>query len=448
MIAANRAGAVGLRPKSLLQWALLTILLLFPLLTFSLKGWVNALNLLAGLLAMIILGWAWIERRPLLPNAPRLRRWVVALLLAFTLPLLSVLVSQALRGEWSAPAYDAPARLLLGGLILLAVMQMQRSTAAALPVSIPLMQLITLALLLLAPNTETWPERPTVGHVDPLMLSAMSLLGSLLCLVQLTRQPFDRAKLLLNLLNLLGLAAGLYIALATQSRTGWLAVPLVLLLLLLLRTRRPLRQALPLALFLVMAAGMAAYLSSTILQERFTQAVEEFHSYPWQGEVAPDTSIGLRLTFWRIALQLLQERPLSGWGSSYPAGLESVTITAFASPYARELVADSKFHSELGTRLVKSGLGGGVAILLLFFVPFAFLLHLPRLADSQLCAEQLHEIRLLGVTVLLCFLVTSLSTEVFNLKYVTSFFALLMSSLLGSAIVVLHYPATESRDAP
>jgi len=72
-----------------------------------------------------------------------------------------------------------------------------------------------------------------------------------------------------------------------------------------------------------------------------------------------------------------------------------------------------------------------------------FLIRLNRMMHSRFNQRDVVDLQLMGLTVLTTFIITGLSTEVFNLKYVASFFSLLMSSILGSALVLLDHDSLE-----
>ena len=68
------------------------------------------------------------------------------------------------------------------------------------------------------------------------------------------------------------------------------------------------------ALFVVPMLTAFLYYSSTTFQHRVTQAANETVDYLQHGK-ANGTSIGLRLTFVRLSLQLIQQRPWLGYGT-------------------------------------------------------------------------------------------------------------------------------------
>ncbi len=413
----------------------------FPIFSLSIKGWVSTLSIFTSIVAIFYLIRIKMIGNPIFQEDAHQRKWMIVLLISFSFPILSIFLSQFIRYEWNASDYDAPARLLLSGIVILMIFQLKQIPFITLRVSIPLMQLTSLITLIYWPNTDTWSvERPTIAHVDPLMLCALSLMGSLLCMININLDK--HSKLWLNFLNLVGVVSGFYIALATQSRTGWLAVPIVIILLIIYRSRLPKRKKFPFAIITALLISLGAFYFSETLHNRVERAVEDVTSYNLSGS-DENTSLGLRITFFHIAIELFKQRPLSGWGSGYQAGIETPQIQAFSSAVTRQFAVDALFHSELGTTMVKSGVWGVIATLFIFIVPMIFLIRLNRMMHSRFNQRDVVDLQLMGLTVLTTFIITGLSTEVFNLKYVASFFSLLMSSILGSALVLLDHDSLE-----
>ena len=94
--------------RDTLNKSLLCLLSIFPLGLFTVKGWASGLSFACAALAILI-----ILSRPLnLKVNERDIFWIRLLLLMFALPLLSVMLSSALRGEWIWENFDSASRFL------------------------------------------------------------------------------------------------------------------------------------------------------------------------------------------------------------------------------------------------------------------------------------------------------------------------------------------------
>ena len=95
------------------------------------------------------------------------------------------------------------------------------------------------------------------------------------------------------------------------------------------------------------------------------------------------------------------------------------------------------FHNEMVSNAVRFGVGGLLAAAMLFFVPFALFV---RQSRSESAVQRANA--LLGLVLTICFFISSLSTEVFDLKYMASFYAVMVAMLCGSATVEPGHPGS------
>lgn len=130
------------------------------------------------------------------------------------------------------------------------------------------------------------------------------------------------------------LLLGLVGSFLAGSRGGWLAIP-VLALLLLWHYWQPGYRRLAIASVLTVATivSLALLLPQTGVKNRIDQAVTQVQLYGQDPAVHGDTSVGLRLEMWRAAWSLFLERPLFGGGMGHSF-----------NRFLREGVAEGKFH--------------------------------------------------------------------------------------------------------
>jgi O-antigen ligase len=262
---------------------------------------------------------------------------------------------------------------------------------------------------------------------DPLVFGYTSLTLGLVSLVSINAISKDSKPLVA--FKLLGAAIGFYLSVKSGSRTGWLAVPMVVAFWLYqldsVKTRRMHLWAPGLAVALV----LGLLLFSTTVNQRVSLAFHEIASYSWTG-MAPETSVGFRITFLRIAVDMFASQPLAGFGDT--RGVLPVLpshIASYASPESLRLAVVSGFHNEIVTNAIRSGLLGLLSAAMLFGVPlFVF----GRQMRSAVTAQRNNAF--IGLVFTLCVFISSLSTEVFDLKYTASFYAVMISLLCASAI--------------
>jgi O-antigen ligase len=169
---------------------------------------------------------------------------------------------------------------------------------------------------------------------------------------------------------------------------------------------------------------------SPTINQRAGLALHETLAYNWVG-IAPDTSTGMRITFLRMGGELFAQRPWAGFGDQgIQAYLNEPRLAVFASAYTREFALNSGFHDELMTNAVRSGIWGVIATVAIFIVPFVIFCKAFRSVAPVRAANAL-----LGLTFIMCQMVSAMSTEVLNLKFTASFYAILIACLCGSSIL-------------
>jgi O-antigen ligase len=300
--------------------------------------------------------------------------------------------------------------------------------------SFPLTGIITLALLpyLASGGWSTDPSRVTTSFVDPLTFGHITLTLGLLCLFIFNTKKTKTKAWAWRALTLLGVAAGLYLSIKSGSRTGWIALPIILLIWGLTRTwlKHPIA-AIAIALCLGLGASWAAYTMSTIVQSRVNETIHDVQAYHWD-QKNDFTSAGGRLSFARMGAYYFSLKPWTGWGDQgYKEHIHDPDITRFADQSAREFTVMAGFHNEFTNNAVISGVWGLLSTALGFFVPLALFIKTYRRRNNK-------QLALIGITYMLCELTSSMTTEVWNIKFTAALSALLIAGLFGAALASLN----------
>jgi O-antigen ligase len=264
---------------------------------------------------------------------------------------------------------------------------------------------------------------------DPLVFGYTSLTLGLISLTSIHLLKKDTR--LGVAFKLLGAMLGLYLSIRSGSRTGWLAFPIILALLLYLKTKanRGNLRLLIVSITIAMTIIIGLFLTSKTMSDRVHIAVQEVSSYSWVG-MAPETSVGMRITFLRMATDLLVAHPFTGYGDIKRSGaILPAHIYTYASPASVAMALNSGFHNEMVTNAVRNGVLAWLAAFMLFAMPFYIFLKKHRSS----CHIQRGNASL-GLVFTLCIFISSLSTEVFDLKYTASFYALMISLLVASSL--------------
>ena len=413
--------------RDTLNKSLLCLLSILPLGLFTVKGWASGLSFGCAALAILI-----ITSRSLNPKVNEQDAfWIQLLLLMFTLPLFSVMLSSALRGEWIWANFDSASRFFIAAPIFYVVFRNKIRPTHQWQYLIPIGLILTLISTAFLPGYYGVinlfdSSRLAIYFVDPLTLGYLSLTLGMLSFFGINMYSKDRWFVII--LKIIGAAVGFYISLKTQSRTGWLAIPLALFLLLWLHGPKNKILSTFIALIISVVLTISIYQASPTVQNRVHDALVDLKNYKLY-QVNSESSIGERISFVRMGFHYYKLSPLYGWGlQGYMVHANDPELVVFASESTRASPGrGSLFHSEFTTNAVAYGLLGIIYTLLIFFAPLTLCIYQwARGVNPRLCA--------FGIVYLLCEIVSSLSTEIFGLKFAASFHAVFLACLCAELL--------------
>ncbi|WP_232447347.1 O-antigen ligase family protein [Burkholderia ubonensis] len=343
--------------------------------------------------------------------------------IALALPIVSVLIGQALRGDWIAKAYDAPSRILLSIAILFYFRYKRIDFARLIGVVAPVALLILVAEVKLDPRaTVMWQGRFATYFVDTDMFGVYAFILAMLSLFAIEPGQSRPARAL----SIVGVVAGLYLVVGSQTRTAYLLIPIAAALWLWLK-----RPSISIKHFIVLAPLCIVSLAIVLSMhgDTSTRIVSIYHELDmWLNGSNRDTSGGLRLTMWHMAWELFLQSPWHGYGDTgFRAYLGEPGITAFASQSAR-LTIFAGPHNELLANMLRSGIAGAVAVVALFAVPIATFWRARRYSPrARLAAD-------MGLALTICLMLAGIAFEMFTLKYTATFNGLLIAGLAGQVL--------------
>lgn len=360
------------------------------------------------------------------------RKFLLACLTMLMSPIVAVFTSSWLRLDFHDYEFDSPFRFLLASLFLIFSIKNRADIAKYLQYTIPAALIITFLHQIFFQQPKIWGvDRMSTYFADPLVFGYVSLTFGLISLASINLISKDPLLLILTKIFCFGI--GIYLSIMSGSRTGWLAIPIVMVILWLDKFKTSTHNINIRRTFILTGLAtiflFSAFTLSPTSKERLNLAIQEFEEYSWHG-IAPDTSIGQRITFIRIAADLLVKHPVSGVGDTARQSFEiPEKISTYASPASLHMALHSGFHNQIVTNTIRYGIFGGVAAIMLFIVPLLIFIHQYKIGTRMNRYNSL-----IGIIFTSCFFVSSFSTEVFDLKYMASFYAVMISLLCASAI--------------
>ena len=396
---------------------------LFPLLYMTLRSWTNAFVFVLFLLALFYTLQNFQSIRSSLNGAAS--KWIV-----FTLcsPLLAILISQAFRQEFSSTAFDGPSRILLTALVFLYLKDRQINFTKLIEWVIPISLLICLGAYLLNPAASAmWGGRAASYFVDTITFGTYCLILGFICLVSIGINP-GKEHPLLTILKITGFAIGCYIAIKSQSRSAWIAAIALMIYWSFMRFHKKHL----LFSWILMSLGsislVLAYIIFPEIHQRVDVALHEITTYFTANNL--DTSVGMRISMIRVAILLLIENPLSGLKDGIMPALNTIpSINPFYSEGLQFMITHTGTHNEILAQGVRSGIWGLISSTALFLVPG--MIFLTRISHQN---SRIRAAALIGFTLVLGLFIASLTIQVFNLKYTSSFYALMIAALTAQAL--------------
>jgi O-antigen ligase len=416
-----------------LDWFVILCVFMFPVTFLTVRHGVHV-SLFA--LALLALYHFWSSKPPRIQfSFP----FDALILLAFAGLFISVLLSQVFRGAIHFAAFDGPSRVLIAGIVFLLIRQLNISYIKVLSIAIPVGLICVFLSVQLNPGAY-WGERYAIYFVDPNTLGSQTFILGLLSFLMIGRSG---KSIPLIALQVLGGLLGLYVSVGSGSRGGWLTAPFILLLILFLRVGdiahagQSQRQKMWLQTFAAFIAIGFVFLIGFYFSEKLSTRIISgyFEILNWFTGANLDTSAGTRLSMWKFSFQFANESLLFGYGEekNMMQVLQNSPLNIAANETAINTMALTGPHSDILSKLLSAGLFGLGAYLSLLLVPFSIFWKYRNASDSNI--KQAARIGLFYITGIL---IAGLSNEQLSLKYLCTFYGLMIAVLLAQ---VLHKPS-------
>ncbi|MHB8790958.1 MAG: O-antigen ligase family protein [Desulfobulbaceae bacterium] len=195
----------------------------------------------------------------------------------------------------------------------------------------------------------------------------------------------------------------------TEGRAGQLAFFVLLTLLVFQYFRKDLRKGLLVAAIAVPLLFAGGYVLSPTFQQRVDSARHEIAIF----DSNPNTSIGLRLLFWKNSWRIIKAKPLIGAGT----GDFQLAYAWVNMQFSPAMVATDNPHNQYVLVLCQLGLMGLVALLAIFVL------------QVRAALQSRDDLRRLRLALPVLFL-TIMLTESYLIVYETGFFFSLFSAVL------------------
>ena len=269
------------------------------------------------------------------------------------------------------------------------------------------------------------------GATHPILFGNLSLAMGFMALASI---GYIRQKnLWLIILPVAALVLGIAASFLSGSRGGWLALPvLIILLLWFIRNELPRKAVTGVSVVLVVTLVVVYLVPGTGVAKRINVTVKNLTAY---GESAIDspmraTSVGTRLEMWQASWMIFKEHPVLGvgWGN-YKANAKKLVEQGKRNKSAAYW---GHPHNEYFAVLASGGLLGFAALLILFIMPLRYFY---RATKSESGATR--ALGIAGVMLVVAYMHFALSEAIFERALPVTFYVFFVA--LITALIVRRY---------
>ncbi|WP_426071424.1 O-antigen ligase family protein [Janthinobacterium sp. DSP2-3-3] len=252
--------------------------------------------------------------------------------------------------------------------------------------------------------------RPQAATSNAIHYGNVSMLLGMLSLCGVAWARAQSRQRLWTLLMLCGCIAGIAGSIISGSRGGWLALPVCVCIIALHHAKKHgNRYLFSVATAFVVLGTLVYALPNSPVRERSVAAINELNSFKDSGNIY--SSVGQRVEMWRSALRMSDDNLLLGIGrNGYLQQKQELAAEGKLNAVARDF---TNAHNDYIDSLVKRGMLGLSALLVLFFLPLRLFTQALREAGN---GQATQSYALAGVILLSCYITFGLTTNSLTLN--------------------------------
>jgi O-antigen ligase len=390
-------------------------LLILPFGYMTVKGIFGILASICFILAVLIL---ILDRKSVYDFFNQQYSFLIVFALVAT--FLSIFIGQAVRERFLLDAYDGPSRLILALPLLISIYKLKIDFGKILSFSLPLALLAILIYAIF--GNHSYGDRLTTHYLDPIFWGNFSIIMGLICLASIE----ETDSVALKLYKLSGLGLGVTMSIFSQSRAGWFAAVVLIVIWLFIIRKRLTRKRLAFHSILTIAALITLYTTVNTFELRIDTAVLEIIN--WINKTQTESSTGYRLTMWKMTAYFFSLSPWVGYGEYTALPIVGDTyIQSFASAESIKIIQCCGPHNEIAAHILRSGLLGITSLLATYFIPVYIFVR-----------SKAQQSKSMGIILCMGIFICGFGTEMLSLKISYTFYALLLTGLLATSLWKSH----------
>lgn len=402
-------------------------LLCYPALLFLVQGGMNG-----SLFFLVILSLYLLFKNGV--HSWRISRDEMLLCVAMSSWLIAIFISQLYHRNLDGQFFDSAARFLLVIPVFLAARFLPERVTALIQFAFPLGAIAALGQLVFQHSISALSEvltnpalvkygytasTPFMNHIH---LGDLALLMGILSAFSINWYHTDNS--LVKTIKILGFLSGIAVSVLSSARGGWISVPIFVALFVHFRINGSLTSKAAITLVFLSVVAILSFIYLEPIRQRLLLAYTDLFTY---GSGNADTSIGVRLDLWKVALRLIAENPFFGIGADgFGPAMNEASRLGQASAISA-FYGQAEVHNEILASAVRFGTLGLISILSLYFVPFVLFAKAVKSGNRYT-----QNAALMGMCVTLGFFIFGLTVETFNLKMTAAFYSLTLGVLLAA----------------
>ncbi len=349
---------------------------------------------------------------------------MIPVLITLSLPTMAVLVNHAYIGNWAYKYFDGPTRMLYSIFIMLFFIYKNVNYKKIIAFSSPVaIFLICIVLFYGSDIIGREGGRFATYFVRPNSFGTYSAVLAGFCLFNI-RLGLQTSRFYIAY-QLTGFLVGLILVVGSQTRASWIALGISILVWIFFNYKQMTKVFIKNSIFVFSLFLLFVLFLFPNIIDRFSRGLLEVKNWFIGSNI--DSSTGVRFSMWKIAWQLFLHNPIFGYGDQgYTVFLDKPWFSSTASDFAKKTMACCGPHNELLANMLRSGILGGLSILCLFFIPLV--LFFINAFDGN---TRISEASRLGISYIITVMICSISIEVFNLKYTSTFYGLTIAGLFA-----------------
>ncbi len=359
---------------------------------------------------------------------------VLAVVISLSSIFIATALTQLIRQDIYWPSFDGPSRLALAAIVFIFLRTQSISFLKLLEIAIPIGLILTLIMIVSFPETSAhWGGRFATKFVDPNTLGSQSLILGIICLLMINKNyPFTK-----NAFILIGSATGIYLSIHAGSRGGWLALPFILFAWSIIQFKErftcSLKNLFKLTLMVFLGATVLTLIFIALAKLPMVRVRIDLGYLDIIKLLNGDfnTSIGTRIAMWIISFKYLV--PIAGLSGLGETDVKNLLTTLPIDPIQfREAIyhlSNTGPHSDFLAKLLSMGYIGCLAYASTVITPL--LVFIKKIFNANLQQRSASRI---GLYYLIGIMICGLSNEMLSLKYLCSFYGLMIACLAADVL--------------